>query len=173
MPIPLPVPSAPVLLEMVPPVQVAAEVHVPPLPETVRPPVPALSSTMPLALPLPFDVILRNSNLFAPMVVLVTFSAVPVVVVSVLTNAPVAAGLHGFSSQTLTVPPPVAVKAALAPVESNSPPEKLIVAPELFVKDMPVLEPVSLMEPVNLLVPPVVLLMETTRPPLTSMIVPS
>ena len=53
----------------------------------------------------------------APIVVLATLSAVPVVVVSVLTSAPVAAGLHGFSSQTLIVPPPVAVKAALAPVE--------------------------------------------------------
>src|SRR5258706_1221558 len=141
MPIPLPVPSAPVLLEMVPPVQVAAEVHVPPLPETVRPPVPALSSTMPLALPLSFEVILRNSNLFAPMVVLTTLSAVPVVVVSVLTNAPVAAELHGFSSQTLTVPPPVAVKAAFAEVESVRPPEKVIVALLLVVSDTPVLGP--------------------------------
>src|SRR5258706_13143892 len=92
-----------------------------------------------LALPLPFDVILRNSNLFAPMVVLTTLSAVPVVVVSVLTNAPVAAALHGFSSQTLTVPPPVAVKAAIAEVESVRPPEKVIVALLLVISATPVL----------------------------------
>ena len=39
MPLPFPVPSPPVLLEIVPPVHVAAVVHVPPLPVTVKPPV--------------------------------------------------------------------------------------------------------------------------------------
>ena len=71
---------------------------------------------MPLAAPLPFDVMLRNSNLFAPIVVLTTFNADPVVAVNVLTNAPVDPGTHGVSSQTLTVPPPVALKAVLAPL---------------------------------------------------------
>ena len=45
---------------------------------------------------------------------------------------PVAAGLHGFSSQTLTVPPPVAVNAAFAPVDSVMPPLKVKVAAALL-----------------------------------------
>ena len=102
---------------------------------------------------------LRNSRLFAPIVVLATLSAVAVVVVIVLTSAPVAAGLHGFSSQTLIVPPPVAVNAALAPVERTRPPEKVIVAPVLLVSEMPLPSPSlpSVMAPVKLLAPPVVL----------------
>ena len=55
------------------------------------------------------------------MVVLATLSAVPVVVVRVLA-APV----------TVTVPPPVAVKAGLVPVDSCTPPVKLMVAPVLL-----------------------------------------
>ena len=78
---------------------------------------PVLLSTIPLAAPL--AEMLRNVRPLAPIVVLATLSAVPVVVVSVFTSVPVAAGLHGFSSQTLTVPPPVAVNAELAPVEGS------------------------------------------------------
>src|SRR6476660_1627065 len=98
MPLPAVVlPSPPVLLAIVPPEP--AE----PVPLTFNPPLePVVLRMMPLLEP-PFDEILRNSRLFEPMVVFATSSAVPVVVVSVLTSAPVAAGLHGFSSQTLTV----------------------------------------------------------------------
>src|SRR5215217_4633970 len=92
-------PSAPVLLAIVPPEP--AE----PVPLTFNPPLePVALRMMPLLEP-PLDEMLRNSRLFEPMVVLVTLSAVPVVLVSVLTNAPVAAGLQGFSSQTLMVAP--------------------------------------------------------------------
>src|SRR5205814_1233326 len=168
MPMPLPVPSAPVLFEMVPPVQVAALVQVPPLPDTVRPPAPAPSSTMPLGLPLPFEVILRNSNLFAPIVVLTTFSAVPLVAVNVLTNAPVAAGTQGFSSQTLTVPPPVAPNAVFAPVLSTMPPRKVIVAPVLVARLIPV--PVPLTAPSKVADPPVLLAMLTCFAPLLVML---
>ena len=58
----------------------------------------------------------------APILVLATLSAVPVLVLMVLV-APV----------TLTVPPLIALKPVLAPVVSmSSPPEKLIVAPLVF-----------------------------------------
>ena len=126
-------PSAPVLFAIVPPEPVV------PLPVTVKPPrVPVLSRIMPLAVPLPFDVMLRNSNLFELIVVFVTFNAVPVVVVNVFTNAPVAFGLHGFSSQTLIVPPPVAAIAGFAP-ELTVTSEKVNVAPVLLpVKFAPV-----------------------------------
>ena len=80
-----------------------------------------------------------TSRLSAPIVVLATLSAVAVVVVIVFTSAPVAAGLHGFSSHTLTVPPPVAVNAALVPVVSVIPPLKVKVAAALFpVSETPV-----------------------------------
>ena len=70
----------------------------PPVPVTVNAPAPVLLSTMPLAAP--FDAItLRKVRPLAPMVVLATLSAVPVVVASVFVD-PV----------TLTVPPPVALK---------------------------------------------------------------
>ena len=100
------------------------------------------------------------------MFVLATFSAVPLVVVIVLTSAPVAAGLQGFSSQTSTVPPPVAVKAGFAPVDRIRPPEKRIVAPVLLVSEMPLPSPSlpSVMAPVKLLVPPVVLATDDQLP---------
>src|SRR3972149_95605 len=96
------------------------------LPFTFRPPLaPVVLSTMPLVGPLaavPAE-ILRNSSLFAPIVLLVTFSAVPRVGVSLLIRAPVAAALQGLSSQTSTADaPPVAAKAGLAPVLSTRPP---------------------------------------------------
>ena len=107
---------------IVPPVQLALQV--PPLPVTMRlPEEPVVFSTMPFAPPL--AEMLRNSSPLAPIVVLATLSAVPVVVASVLTSAPVTVGLHGFSSHTCTVPPPVAVNAALAPAFSVNPPLKL------------------------------------------------
>ena len=71
------------------------------------------------------------------MSVLATLSAVPEVEVSVLTTLPVAAGLHTFSSQTLTVPPPVAEKAVLAPELIESPPFNVMVLPVLVVKLTP------------------------------------
>ena len=121
----------------------------------------------------PLEEMLRNSRLFDPMFVLVTFSAVPVVVVSVLTRPPVAPGLQGFSSHTFTVPPPVAVKPALLPVDSEIPPEKVIVVPVLFVREIPLLvPPESLIAPVKLLVSPVLLEMEINCP-LESVMVPA
>ena len=99
----------------------------------------------------PFDEMLRNVSPLAPMVVPVTFKAVPVVVVSVL-DVPV----------TLTVPPPFAVKALLMPVLAVMPPVKLIVLPGLVSRLMP--SPVSLMAPVKAMVPPVWLVTSTERP---------
>ena len=124
---------APVVFWMVPP----EPLLLPPLsPFTVSPPLdPVVFRTMPFVAPL--DEMLRNSRLFEPIVVLATLSAVPVVVVSVLTSAPVAAGLHGFSSQTLTVPPPVAVKAALVVVLIASPPLKVTVPLSLLSSKTP------------------------------------
>ena len=98
-------------------------------PVTVRPPLlPVLLKTTPLVGPLaPVPALtLKNLRPLAPIVVLATFNAVAVVVVSVFVK-PV----------TLTVPPPVALKAAFAPVESVSVPPKLIVEPVLFVSDTP------------------------------------
>src|SRR5215468_9194981 len=66
-----------------------------PAPTTVRPPLePVLFRTIPLDGPtpaLPAEMLL-NSSLLAPIVVLATLSAIPLLVVSVLTLAPVAAG---------------------------------------------------------------------------------
>ena len=96
---------------------------------------------------------LRKVRPLAPMVVLATFSAVPVVVASVLA-APV----------TLTVPPPVAVKAATVPVESWTPPVRLMVAPVLLVRLMPSpVPPVSVMGPEMATVPPVLPVTVTAR----------
>src|SRR6187551_3600832 len=136
----MPVPSvaepfAPDLLAIVPPLAAL------PVPFTFRPPfAPVVLRMMPLLLP-PLDEMLWNSRLLLPMVVLLTFSAVAVVVVILLTFAPVAPGLQGFSSQTSTVPPPVAAKAGLGPVESTRPPEKRMVAPVLVVSDTPLPSP--------------------------------
>ena len=117
-----------------------------PLPVTVRPPaVPVLLSTIPLAAP--FAEMLRNSSLLAPIVVLATLRAVPVVVVSVFTSVPVAAGLQGFSSHTVIVPPPVAVNAALAPVDSVMPPLNVNVAAALLLVSETPAPDVTLSEP--------------------------
>src|SRR3954466_870028 len=89
---------------------------------------------MPLAGPLaavPAEM-LRNFRPEAPIVVFATFRAVAVVVVRVL-----------VVSVAVTVPPPVAVKAGLAPVLAVMAPVKLIVAPPLLVNEIPL--PVSLM----------------------------
>ena len=96
-----------------------------PVPSTDRLPLaPVLLSTMPLVAPL--DEMLLNFRPLAPMVVFATLSAVAVVVVRVL-----------VVSVAVTVPPPVAVKAGLAPVDTVSAPVKLIVAPVLLVSEMP------------------------------------
>jgi hypothetical protein len=81
---------------------------------------------MPLAAPL--AEIERKLRSAAPMVVFATFSAVPVVVASVLSGAVPFA----FGSVTTTVPPPVAEKALVAPVERIVPPSKRTVAPVLL-----------------------------------------
>ena len=114
---------APVEFCIAPPVQVPADEQVPPLPVTVKPPaVPVLLSTMPVAAPL--AEMLWNVRPLAPIVVLTTFSAVPVPLVIVFGLAPVV---------TLTVPPPVALKPAPEVVSMSSPPlVKLIVAPVLL-----------------------------------------
>jgi hypothetical protein len=101
------------------------------IPFTFRPPTdPVLFSTIPVTGPLatvPAEV-LRNSRLFEPMLVPETLSAVPVVVALLLTRAPVAPGLNGFSSHTATVPPPLAEKLVFVPVLSVMPPENVIVS---------------------------------------------
>src|SRR5215203_1783998 len=150
---------APVEALIVPPVPAL------PVPVTLRPPdAPVVLRTIPLVAP--FAEILRNSRLFALIVVFATLNAVPVVVVILLIRAPVAAPLQGFSSQTSTVPPPVAAKAALPPVESVRPPENRTVAPVLPLKETPLPSPSSpsVMAPSKLLVPAVAPLTETSWP---------
>src|SRR4029450_6679115 len=128
-----------------PPEHVGTDVQFPAFPVTVRPPLaPVVLRTMPFTAP--FDEMLRNANPLAPMVVFATFSAVPVVVVSVLT-------MLVLFCVALTVPPPVAVNAALAPVLRFNPPVKLIVAPVLPVSETPV--SVSVTAPLNVTPPPV------------------
>src|ERR1700720_396041 len=109
-------------------------VPAPPPPATVNTPeAPVLLSTMPLAGPeaaVPADTLFHLSPA-APIVVLATLTAVPVVVVTVL-----------VVFVAVTVPPPVAVKPGLAPVDRVSAPVKLIVAPVLLDSEMPL--PVSL-----------------------------
>lgn len=141
-------------------------------PLITKPPLlPVVFSTMPFVAPL--AEMLRNSKLLEPIVVLATFSAVPVVVVRLFTNAPVAPGLQGFSSHTFTVPPPVAVKAGLALVFKVNPPAKVMVAPVLEVKLTPVAEALLLViVPLKVLEPPVELATETMRP-VVSVMVPS
>src|SRR5262249_4895277 len=87
----------PLLLMIDPPVHVAgAEVRVRPFPVTLKKPVePVWSRTMPLTAPL--DEMLRNVTPLAPIVVLATLRAVPVVVVMVFAVP-----------WTVMVPPPVA-----------------------------------------------------------------
>jgi len=114
------------LFEIIPPLALPPLLVSVPSPRTERPPFePVLSRMMPVAVP-PLEPMLRNVRPLAPILVLVTFSAVAVVVASVLL-APV----------TVTVPPPVAAKAALVPVESVRPPEKAIVEPVLLDNETP------------------------------------
>src|SRR5438046_8144358 len=107
---------------------------VPPLPAdappaTVRPPLaPVVLRTMPFAGPLapvPAEM-LRKVRPLAPMVVFATFKAIAVAVVSTL-----------LLPVTDPVAPPVAVKAAFAPVLTEMPPEKVLVEPVLVVSVMP------------------------------------
>src|SRR5829696_1451846 len=99
------------------------------LPVTVRPPDdPVASREMPTpavpdAVPASID---RNVSPPAPMVVLATLRAVADVVASVL-DEPV----------DVTVPPPVATKAAFAPVLRVSAPVNEIVEPVLLVSETP------------------------------------
>jgi hypothetical protein len=62
------------------------------------------------------------------------------------------------------VPPPVAVKALLAPVLAVTPPVRLIVAPVFELRLMPV--PVSTIEPLKMVVPPLRFATETECPAL-------
>src|ERR1700686_2179011 len=127
---------------MVPPVELPPTEVFAPAPLTGRPPdAPVVLSTMPLAPPL--ALMLLKVRPAAPIVVLATFSAVPVVVVSVLVAA-----------LELTVPPAVAVKAGLAPVDNVSTPVKLMVALVLLFMKMPA--PLLPIAPLNVNVPPVV-----------------
>src|SRR5438067_11010773 len=110
-----------------------------PVPVTVRPPPePVVSRLMPT--PALFDadpaLMLRKVRPLAPMVVLATFRPVPLVVAIVFGLAPVV---------TLTVPPPVAVNPVpLDVVTASPPPEKLTVAPVLFVSVTAVLAAVPI-----------------------------
>ena len=128
----------PVLFEIVPPVPGVVL-----MPVTVRPPLsPLVFSTMP-GLALAVDALmLWNVRSQAPMVVLATLSAVPVVVVSVLVVA-----------VAVTVAPVllVAVNAGLAPVLRESAPLNAIVPPVLLSRNTPV--PVSVMGPDRVSVP--------------------
>src|SRR5262249_37819055 len=123
------------------------------LPLTVRPPLePVVLRTIPFAAP--FAAMLLKLRPLAPIVVFATFSAVPVVVASVLADR-----------VTLTVPPPVAVNAGLAPVESETPPVRLIVAPVFEVRLMPLpLPPLSVIWPERAIVPPDLPVTLTAKP---------
>ena len=121
-----------------------------PVPVTVRPPLALVLSRMmptpavPEAVP---AVMLWKVRPLAPMVVLATFKAVAVVVVRVL-----------FAPVTFTTPPPVAAKAALAPVLTVRPPVKLLMEPALAARVTPV-PPVIFTKPANVALPPVRLTM--------------
>ena len=92
---------------------------------------------------------LRKVKPLAPMVVLVTLSAVPVVVVSVLT-------IEVLFCVALTVPPPVAVNAALTVVLKLRPPVKLMIEPVLLSSEMPATPAAfAVTAPVRVTVPPV------------------
>jgi len=85
-----------------------------------------------MPLPAPLADTLFHLSPAAPIVVLAMLIAVPVVVVTVL-----------VVSVAVTVPPPVALKPVWDPVVSDRAPVKLIVAPVLLVREMPL--PVSVM----------------------------
>ena len=120
-----------------------------PSPVTVKLPVVPLRIMPLVALfePPLLTVMLRNVTPLPPMFVGVAMlTAVPVVVVMVLS-------IVALFCVALTVPPPVAVNAALVAVVRLRPPVKLIVAPVLLLSRMPV--PVSEIAPVTSTVPPV------------------
>src|SRR5262245_23776115 len=110
--------TALVVFRIVPPVQVSAEVQVPPFALTVRPPLePVLFRAMPLAgstaaVLLPAEM-LWNVGPSVPMVVLETLRAAALVAVRVLLGA-----VEPLVSVTAMVPPPVALNAGLAPVDA-------------------------------------------------------
>src|SRR5256885_1032022 len=108
------------------------------------------------------DEMLRNVRPLAPIVVFATLRAAAFGAVSVLT-------IVVLSWVAVTVPPPVALKAILAPVERLKPPVRLIVAPVLVLKRMPLA--VLLMAPLKTTVPPVLFWICTGRPP-PALIVP-
>ena len=83
---------------------------------------------------------LRNVRPLAPIVVLATFNAVPVVVVMVLT-------MVVLFCVADTVPPPVAVKPGLVVVLSARPPVKLMVDPVFAFRNTP--WPVSVIAPLK------------------------
>ena len=117
---------------------------------SVRPAVePVLFST--IAFTPPAWTIFANLSPLAPMVVLVTSSALPVVVVRVF---------EAWS--TSTVPPPVARKAALAPVDAVICPAKSSCVPVLFRSAMP--KSLSVIGPANPTVPPFFPKMSTELP---------
>ena len=88
-----------------------------PVPVTVSPPLdPVVLSTMPLAAPL--AEMLWNVRSLAPIVVLATLSAVPVVETMLL-----------FEPVTVTVPPFVALKPIAVVVSMSRPPENVTTAP--------------------------------------------
>ena len=156
-----------------------AGVQEPPLPVTLRPAfVPVLFRMMPFEgfVLLPVTEILWNVSPLVPIVVLLTLSAVPVVVVSVFTTD--VALPHGFLSQILTVPAEVAgavacdVNAALAPVVRFIPPEKLYVAVDVTLVSIKIPEPVLVSAPVKVTVP-LVLLATLIRRAVVLVIVPA
>ncbi len=139
--------SAPVLPLITPPEFVV------PLPVMVKFPLPVPLREMPLPAPAP-ELMLRNVTPLPPIVVPEMFNPLPDVVVMVLT-------IVVLFCVMFTVPPPVAVKAALAPVLRLRAPVKLIVAPVFEARLMPRL---SVMAPLNRTVPPVWLVISTERP---------
>src|SRR5205085_11471680 len=142
--LPAVVPSAPVALLIVPPLELPPRLVLDPSPVTVRRPLePVPFNTIPLAPP--FAEMCSKVSPLAPMFVLDTFRAVPVVE-SIVLAEPV----------TLTVPPPVALKPAPLVVSMlRPPPLKVIVWPEPVDEnavDAPVLS--VFVEPLNVVDPP-------------------
>src|SRR6266699_1621074 len=90
-------------------------------------------------------VMLRNVRPAAPMFVVATLRAVPVVVVNVLT-------IEVLFCVAVTTPPPVAVKALFPTVDKDRPPVKATVAPLVVMETPP---SVLLTAPEKVIVPPV------------------
>ena len=89
----------------------------------------------------------------APMVVVATFSAVPVVVVIVLTTA-LPPPQSVVAQTAIAVAPLTALNPTLAPVVSDRPPRNVIVAASLLSRLMPLALPPAVMAPVNVALPP-------------------